>query len=122
MRLSQRKGELIRDHMNRGAVNSMCVEPLLVPEQDAKRQGMLPMLIALCHFDLSSQRSISLTSGNLKSPSPLVAGGTRSGIGHWLGWRWPMPHYYFDIKDGHRFVDRQDWTSKTIMMRLQEQK
>jgi hypothetical protein len=27
------------------------------------------------------------------------------GIRHWLSWRWPMPHYYFDIKDGHRFVD-----------------
>jgi hypothetical protein len=27
------------------------------------------------------------------------------GIRHWLSWRWPMPHYYFDIKDGHRLVD-----------------
>ena len=24
---------------------------------------------------------------------------------HWLTWRWSMPHYYFDIKDGHRLVD-----------------
>ena len=22
-----------------------------------------------------------------------------------IGSIWPMPHYYFDIKDGHRFVD-----------------
>jgi hypothetical protein len=55
MRLLRREGELIRDHIDRGAVNSMCVEPLLVPEQDAKRQGNLPMLIALCHFDLLSR-------------------------------------------------------------------
>jgi hypothetical protein len=20
-------------------------------------------------------------------------------------WRWPIPHYYFDIKDGHRLAD-----------------
>jgi hypothetical protein len=26
-------------------------------------------------------------------------------MAHWLGWRWPMPHYFFDIKDGHRLVD-----------------
>jgi hypothetical protein len=32
-------------------------------------------------------------------------GGTLAGTRHWLNWRWPMPHYYFDIKDGHRFVD-----------------
>jgi hypothetical protein len=32
-------------------------------------------------------------------------GGTLPDIGHWFSWRWPMPHYYFDIKDGHRLVD-----------------
>jgi hypothetical protein len=45
MRLSQHKGELVRDYINRVAVNSMCVEPLLVPEQGAQQQGNLPMLI-----------------------------------------------------------------------------
>jgi hypothetical protein len=27
-------------------------------------------------------------------------------------WRTPMPRYYFDIKDGHRFVDRSGATFK----------
>jgi hypothetical protein len=32
-------------------------------------------------------------------------GGTPAEFGHWSSRRWPMPHYYFDIKDGHRLVD-----------------
>jgi hypothetical protein len=31
--------------------------------------------------------------------------GTAPSIGHWLDWRSPMPHYFFDIKDGHRLID-----------------
>jgi hypothetical protein len=31
--------------------------------------------------------------------------GTAPPIAHWLDWRWPMPHYFFDIKGGHRLVD-----------------
>jgi hypothetical protein len=34
-----------------------------------------------------------------------TAGGTLARITHWVNRRLPMPHYYFDIKDGHRFVD-----------------
>jgi hypothetical protein len=30
-----------------------------------------------------------------------------------LTWRWPMPHYYFDIKDGHRLVDPAGLNFKT---------
>jgi hypothetical protein len=37
--------------------------------------------------------------------STIAAGGTLAGIGHWLSWRWPMPRYYFDIKDGHSLGD-----------------
>jgi hypothetical protein len=35
----------------------------------------------------------------------LLIYGTASLIAHWFDWRWPMPHYFFDIKDGHRLVD-----------------
>jgi hypothetical protein len=38
-------------------------------------------------------------------PVAIVAGGTLASIRHWLGWRWPMPRYYFDIKNGHTLVD-----------------
>jgi hypothetical protein len=34
-------------------------------------------------------------------------------IGHLLSWRLPMPHYYFDIKDGHRLVDPSGLNFKT---------
>jgi hypothetical protein len=37
-----------------------------------------------------------------------AAGGTFAGVGHWPGWRRPMPRYYFDIldiKEGHRLVN-----------------
>jgi hypothetical protein len=32
--------------------------------------------------------------------------GTAPSIVHWFGGRWQMPHYFFDIKVGHRLVDR----------------
>jgi hypothetical protein len=35
----------------------------------------------------------------------LLIDGTAWSIAHWLIWRWPMPHYFFDIKNGHRLVD-----------------
>jgi hypothetical protein len=63
------------------------------------------MIQAVCHFEFPSRWSILLTVRNLTLPSTIAAGGTLAGIGHWLSWRWPMPHYYFDIKDGHRLVD-----------------
>ena len=31
--------------------------------------------------------------------------GTLVGMRHWLSRRWPMPRYYFDIKDGHGLGD-----------------
>jgi hypothetical protein len=37
----------------------------------------------------------------------------RHPIGHLLSWRLPMPHYYFDIKDGHRLVDPSGLNFKT---------
>ena len=49
------------------------------------------------HYD----SMVLLTLRDLTLPPTIVAGGTLAGIGHWLSWRWPMPHYYFDIKDGH---------------------
>jgi hypothetical protein len=69
------------------------------------RAGVMPMIQAVCHFEFPSHWSILLPVRNLTWPSTIVAGGTLAGIGHWLSWRWPMPHYYFDIKDGHRLVD-----------------
>jgi hypothetical protein len=63
------------------------------------------MIQAVCHFEFPSRWSILLTLRNLTWPSTIAAGGTLAGIGHWLSWRWPMPHYYFDIKDGHRLAD-----------------
>jgi hypothetical protein len=48
-------------------------------------------LVNIAHF------SLPLTT--------IAADGTLAGIRHLLSWRWPTPHYYFDIKDGHRFVD-----------------
>jgi hypothetical protein len=32
---------------------------------------------------------------------------------HLLTWRWPLPHYYFDIKDGHTLVDPSGLNFKT---------
>jgi hypothetical protein len=32
--------------------------------------------------------------------------GTDLPIAYWLDWRWPIPIYFFDIKDGHRLSDR----------------
>jgi hypothetical protein len=46
-----------------------------------------------------------LTFGNFVLASTIVAGGTLAGIGHCLNGSWPMPHYYFDIKDGHSLAD-----------------
>jgi hypothetical protein len=40
------------------------------------------------------------------SEAALLVYGTARPIAHWLGWRWPMPHYFFDIKDGHTLADR----------------
>jgi uncharacterized protein DUF6894 len=31
--------------------------------------------------------------------------GTPRAVAHWFSRRWPMPRYFFDIKDGHRLVD-----------------
>jgi hypothetical protein len=58
------------------------------------RFGVTETLINIAHF----LRNSSL-------PPTIAADGTLAGIRHWLNWRWPMPHYYFDIEDGHRFVD-----------------
>jgi hypothetical protein len=30
-----------------------------------------------------------------------------------ISWRWSMPHYYFDIKDGHTLVDPSGLNFKT---------
>jgi hypothetical protein len=65
----------------------------------------MPMIQAVCHFEFPSRWSILLTLRNLTLPSTITAGGTLAGIGHWLSWRWPMPRYYFDIKDGHSLGD-----------------
>jgi hypothetical protein len=67
---------------------------------------VMPAGHAVCHTELPSRWSILLTLRNLTLPSTIAAGGTLAGIGHWLNWRWPVPHYYFDTKNGHRLVDR----------------
>jgi hypothetical protein len=40
-----------------------------------------------------------------KKREPCRIDGTARPIVHWLNRRWPIPHYFFDIKDGHRLVD-----------------
>jgi hypothetical protein len=40
------QSELNRDQLTAGALNSMCVEPVLVVEQGAKQQRNLPMIIS----------------------------------------------------------------------------
>jgi hypothetical protein len=39
-----------------------------------------------------------------QTEAALTIDGTTESIAHWLEWRWPMPHYFFDTKDGHRLV------------------
>src|ERR1700738_1946928 len=42
---------------------------------------------------LASRSAVLLTDGTVLSGA------------QWLIWRWPMPHYFFDIENGHRLVD-----------------
>ena len=46
LRCLRRKGELNRESRTAGALNSMCVEPLLVLEERAKLQLNVPMMIS----------------------------------------------------------------------------
>jgi hypothetical protein len=76
--------------------------------ESAAKPSLSPMgadgqaVIALvCRPGITTRSSILLTLRDLTLPPTIVAGGTLAGIGHWLSSRWPMPHYYFDIKDGH---------------------
>jgi hypothetical protein len=62
-------------------------------------------MIPLCASGSLRLWSILLTLRNFALASAVPQGGTLAGIWRWLDWRWPMPHYYFDIKDGHGLVD-----------------
>ena len=63
------------------------------------------MIQAVCHFEFPSRCSILLTLKKLALPSTIAAAERLWVSEHWLSWRWPMPHYYFDIKDGHGLDD-----------------
>jgi hypothetical protein len=69
------------------------------------------VIAVVCRLGIKTRWSILLTLSDLTLPSTIVAGGTLAGVRHWLSWRWPMPHYHFDIKDGH-------WTPRNLAQPL----
>jgi len=53
---------------------------------------------------LASLRRVDHPSTVCSEVMLVAISGKAMGIGNWLNWRWPMPHYFFGIKNGHRLV------------------
>jgi hypothetical protein len=96
----------------REAIGCVFVDRATMPPvgsgQSAAKPSLSPMgaddravIAVVCRLGITARWSILLTFGDLTLPSTIIAGGTLAGIRHWLSWRWLMPRYYFEIKDGH---------------------